>query len=161
MLISDIMLILAGTAAALMAGLFYTFSVAVNRGLGRLGDREFVMTMQHINSEILNPFFYLGFFGAPLLLLLAAFMHSEGGGTSFVLLLVATVLYFTGVFGVTVAKNVPMNNKLAELTPETASEEEISGARMAFEKPWLRWNHIRTVASGLTVVLVFIVAVLS
>lgn len=161
MVFSDIVIIIAGTAAALMAGLFYTFSIAVNRGLERVGDREFVMVMRAINSEILNPMFFLGFFGTPLLLLLATYMHSEEGSTSFIFLLAATVLYFTGVFGVTVAKNVPMNNKLAKLTPETASEEEISGARIAFEKPWVRWNHVRAVSSVLTVALAFAAAVFS
>ncbi|MBC9796318.1 DUF1772 domain-containing protein [Sinomicrobium weinanense] len=161
MIFSDIVTIAAGTAAALMAGLFYAFSIAVNRALEQLGDKAFVSAMQAINSKILNPMFFLGFFGTPLLLLLATFMHSDGGGLPFIFLLSATVLYFAGVFGVTVVKNVPMNNKLAELAPETASEEEVSGARIAFEKPWLRWNHVRAVVSVLTVVLVLIAAVLS
>lgn len=156
MLFSDIVLIMAGWTSALMAGLFYAFSIAVNRGLERLDDREFVKAMQFINSRILNPLFFLVFFGAPLLLLLATVLHGEEGGKPFVFLLAATILYFTGVFGVTVIKNVPMNTKLAKLIPETASEEEISGMRTAFEKPWTRWNHIRTVASCLTVILVFI-----
>ncbi|MGS2761779.1 anthrone oxygenase family protein [Sinomicrobium sp. M5D2P9] len=156
MVFSEIVLILAGLATALMAGLFYAFSIAVNRGLQELGDKEFVKAMQLINLRILNPLFFLFFFGAPLLLLLATVLHGEGGGKPFAFLLAATILYLIGVFGVTVVKNVPMNNKLAKFTPETASKEEISGVRIAFEKPWTRWNHVRTVASCLTVILVFI-----
>lgn len=158
MLFPDIVLVLAGLASALMAGLFYAFSIAVNRGLERLGNKEFVVAVQSINSAILNPLFFLAFFGAPLLLLLATVLHGEEGGKQFVFLLTATALYLIGVFGVTVVKNVPMNDKLAKLIPETASEEEISGARSAFEKPWLRWNHVRTVASCVTVILVLITA---
>lgn len=161
MVFPDVVTVMAGTAAALMAGLFYTFSIAVNRALEQLDDREFVSAMRAINSEILNPMFFLGFFGTPLLLLLATFMHSDVGDRPFIFLLAATVLYLLGVFGVTVAKNVPMNNKLARIAPETASEEEISGARKVFEKPWLHWNHVRTLASVLTVVLVLIAAVFS
>ncbi|MGS2739930.1 anthrone oxygenase family protein [Sinomicrobium sp. M5D2P17] len=156
MLFLDIVLILAGLTSALMAGLFYAFSIAVNRGLEQLNDMEFVKAMQFINSRILNPLFFLGFLGAPLLLLLATVLHGEEGGKPFVFLLAATVLYLIGVFGVTVVKNVPMNTKLGKFIPETASEEEISGMRTAFEKPWTRWNHVRTVASCLTVILVLI-----
>ena len=46
-------------AMALIAGLFYSFSVAVMTGLARADDRTFIDTMQRINRAIQNPMFFL------------------------------------------------------------------------------------------------------
>jgi uncharacterized membrane protein len=58
-------LILAATAtfSALMAGLFFAYSVSVSPGLGRLPDNAYLPSMQHINRAIQNPLFFVVFFG--------------------------------------------------------------------------------------------------
>ena len=58
MKLEDILLIIAGTLVALIAGLFFGFSVAVNRGLHRLKDSEYLAAMQSINEVIQNPLFF-------------------------------------------------------------------------------------------------------
>ncbi|QEE49539.1 hypothetical protein FUA48_08085 [Flavobacterium alkalisoli] len=66
---------------ALMAGLFYSYSFSVNPGLGRLGDESYLMAMQSINRAILNPIFFICFFGSVALLPLNAYLGYEGNIT--------------------------------------------------------------------------------
>ena len=53
----------------LMAGLFFAFSVAVMRALGRLPAAHGMAAMQSINVAILNPLFLSVFLGTALLCL--------------------------------------------------------------------------------------------
>ena len=49
--------------AALVAGIFYAFSTFVMQALGRLAPREGIAAMQSINVVVINPLFFLAFFG--------------------------------------------------------------------------------------------------
>ena len=75
MKISDAILVITATATALMAGIFFAFSCAVNLGLARLPDSQYVAAMQSINRRIQNPVFFAAFFGASLFLPLSTFLH--------------------------------------------------------------------------------------
>ncbi|WP_238555251.1 DUF1772 domain-containing protein [Chryseobacterium sp. P1-3] len=75
-----------------------------------MSDTEYLKAMQSINREILNPVFFLSFMGTLILLPVSAFVFR--GQPAFIFLLLASLAYLTGVFGVTVAGNVPMNNVL-------------------------------------------------
>lgn len=148
-------LIVTGVLVSLLAGVFFAFTVSVNGGLRRLKDLEYVRAMQSINSVIQNPLF-LGVFMLPVILLpWVTFMFWNQGGLLAMLLLTTSILYIVGSFGVTVAGNVPLNEKLAR-----ATETEASAARVAFEKPWNRLHTIRTLASVAATILLFIVATL-
>ncbi|WP_278021525.1 hypothetical protein [Flavobacterium ginsengisoli] len=46
MKLTDIILIIAATFTALMAGLFFSYSVSVMLGLGKLNDKEFLNAMR-------------------------------------------------------------------------------------------------------------------
>jgi hypothetical protein len=63
-------------AMALVAGLIYTFSVAVMPNLADADDRTFVATMQRFNE---NPVFQLSFTGALVLTALAAVLQRRYG----------------------------------------------------------------------------------
>jgi uncharacterized membrane protein len=132
----------ATVGAGLMAGLFFAFSVAVMPALGRLQPAVGARTMQAVNSAILNPVFGVVFGGTTVLCVLlavAAPFSVESGTTSIV---VGAVLYVVGSFVVTVALNVPLNNRLAAVDPDGAA-----GARVWSEYlvRWTAWNHVRTV----------------
>lgn len=49
-------------------------------------------------------------------------------------------------FVVTIAFNVPLNNRLAALDPAGLSAAEAAREWMAYYTPWTTWNHVRTVA---------------
>lgn len=132
----------------LVAGLFYSFSFGVNLGLGRLSDLEYLRAMQSINREILNPWFFTGFFGALATLVGCVwFAHEYFGNHVFLLVVGALVLYTFGVMAVTILGNVPLNEALDKLDLNTMGHEQLRGHRRLFEEPWNRLNTIRTMAA--------------
>ena len=129
----DMILILTGNVTALMAGLFFAWSWSVTLGLRRLSDKEYLSAMQAMNRAILNPVFFVCFFGAALLLPLNAYLEF-GRSTSnrFWYLFAATCFYLIGVMGVTVFGNIPLNNALEAFDLKTASTEEMAKSRSNF-----------------------------
>ncbi|WP_017586538.1 anthrone oxygenase family protein [Nocardiopsis ganjiahuensis] len=138
--------VLAAVLTGLFAGLFLAFSMAVMPGLARAGDQAMVEAMQGINTAILNPLFALVFVGAPvaalgsLALFLASGAHVSAAwaGAALVLLVVTVVVTFT--------VNVPRNNAL-ERAGAAERIKDPAAARAAFEPVWVRWNHLRSLAS--------------
>jgi uncharacterized membrane protein len=144
----------------LLAGLFYGYDCSVIKGLGNLSDTAYLQSFQSINKAIQNPYFFVSFMGSLLILPIASWLsYNSSNSVSFYLLLLATLIYFIGVFGVTIFCNVPLNEQLTNFSISTSSETEISIMRKAFEKPWNYYHSIRTVASiisfGLTILSVF------
>jgi uncharacterized membrane protein len=150
----SIVLVVAGTLTALVAGLFFGFEVAVNGGLHRLKDPEYVGAMQSINVAILNPIFMLSFFGPVILLPLASFLYRDSS-VALGLLVGASLLYIIGTFGLTIAGNVPLNERLASVDATSSSDAEMSQARVQFEGRWNRLHSVRTLASSAATVVVF------
>jgi len=110
--------------------------------------------MQNINAAILNPLFFLSFFGTTILIPITTVLHKSS--SSFPWLLAASLIYLLGVLGVTMFGNVPLNNALSAFKLEGASLESIKDARTAFENSWNRFHTIRTIAAGLSLlILVF------
>ena len=150
-------LVITATTTALMAGLFYSYSCSVNLGLGRLPDAAYITSMISINRAIQNPVFFISFLGTPLLLPLSTYLnYGQPISIRFWFLLVATVVYLIGVFGVTVLGNIPLNRMLDVFDIQAASMEEIARQRVKFEGPWNKLNNIRTLASTLAIILVVI-----
>lgn len=129
--------------AALLAGLFFAFSMSVMRGLDTLGADAAASAMRSINRRILNPWLFLVFLGTPLSALAAGIVAGPAGedGTW---LFAAAALSFLGSFVITAAFNVPMNNALE------------SGAITwtDYARRWTAWNTVRAIASAGTVALI-------
>ena len=140
---------------ALMAGLFYAYACSVNLGLGRLSDTEYLRAMQLINRAILNPWFFVSFFGTLIMMPFSTwyFHKVSGADLSFYLILAATLVYYAGVFGVTVLGNVPLNQSLDRFDIGSATLQEIDSKRRTFEIPWNKLNLIRTLANLLSLIL--------
>lgn len=136
-------ILLATVAMGLAAGLFYSFSIAVMRGLAQTDDRTFVSTMQQINVRILNGWFALSFGGALVLTLLAVVLHL-GAAHRGVLwwVVVAAALYIAQLI-ITFGLNIPLNNALdAAGDPDRIGD--LAAVRAAFEAKWVLWNNVRT-----------------
>ncbi len=162
MTISNVILVLTATCTALMAGLFYSYSCSVVLGLRLLTDAEYISAMQSINKAIQNPIFFLSFFGTLLLLPASTYLnYLQPLAVRFWLLLTATILYFTGVFGVTVFGNIPLNNALEKFNLLNASKEAISLQRTIFEARWNNLNTVRTISSIASLVVVIIACIYS
>jgi uncharacterized membrane protein len=139
--------LLAALGCGLVAGVFFAFSTFVMRALGTLPPPQGIAAMQSINVVVLNPWF-LGLFlgtGATCLLLggTAALGWSRPGSG---LVLAGAALYLIGTLGVTMVCNVPRNEALAAVSPES-----IDGARLwtRYLSDWTNWNHVRTAAAAL------------
>jgi uncharacterized membrane protein len=153
--LETISLVITATLTALIAGLFYAYSCSVVPGLGGLPDAQYLAAMQSINRAILNPVFFASFMGTLLCLPFCTYLcYKQGVSPRVVYLLCASLLYASGVFGVTMVGNVPLNEALDTFSIHAASANEIAQQRIVFEASWNRLNLVRTGASLLTLVLV-------
>ncbi len=160
MSIQNILLVITVTSAGLIAGLFYGYSCSVNAGLGKLSDSAYLSAMQSINREILNPVFFTSFVGTVLLLPISTWLHYKSGvSTTFWLLLISSLVYAAGTFGVTMAGNVPLNEALDKFNIDSANIESLAKQRENFEMSWNRLHTIRTTASVVVFILVVIACI--
>ena len=128
-----------------MAGIFFAFSNFVMKALGRLHPDEGIAAMQSVNVTVLNPGFFLVFFGTGalcVLLLVRALMDWEQPAARYVT--AASVLYIAGTLGVTMLLNVPRNNALARAKPGDAEATRLWSDYLV---TWTAWNTVRTVAA--------------
>ncbi|MBO9675743.1 MAG: DUF1772 domain-containing protein [Sphingobacteriaceae bacterium] len=147
-------------STALIGGLFYAYSCSVIPGLARLSDASFLQAMQSINRAILNPLFFISFIGTLIILPISVWFFREQA-IVFYLLLGATLLYFGGVFLVTIIGNVPLNNLLDGADLSKLSATALTSLREKFEPDWNLFHQIRTIASFICIILVATAAILS
>ena len=137
--------ICAALGSGMMGGLLFAFSNFVMTALAHQPPASGVRTMQAINIYILNPLFFLVFFGTAVASFLVAAMTilraPRAGGPWFI---AGAALYLIGTIGVTMACNVPLNNRLAALNPETAVAADYW---QTYLSAWIKWNHVRASAS--------------
>ena len=140
----------------LSAGFFYAWQVSVIPGTRNVGDHAYLETMKSINRAILNPAFFLVFFGTLILLGLASFYELSTSKLVFGLTLLASITYLAGTFGVTAFGNVPLNNELDVLKITEISTEKINEFRKYYESNWNRLHRIRTVFSVISFLLLLV-----
>ena len=142
--------------SGLVAGIFYSFSVIVMRGLARLSKPEAIRAMQAINVVVINRWFFsvfMGTSGLSLGLLLAFSLDFRGGAS--VAVIVGALIYIVGCFLVTGTRNVPRNEKLDKISSEDEQSHPIWDS---YFEEWTYYNHVRTAAS-FAAMLCYLVAV--
>jgi len=160
MTIQNIVMLLTGMTSALMAGLFFFWSITIMPGMQKLNDLHYVEAMQNFNREILHPAFYIIFIGSVILLPVATYLEwRHGVSEKFWLLLSATLIYLGGVILVTALGNVPLNNELEIFNIKKSAPEAFKAVRDNFESAWNRLNWIRTFSSFASLLLVLIAIV--
>lgn len=131
--------------SGLIAGAFFAFSTFVMGALGRLPAAHGIAAMQSINIVVINPWFLSVFMGTAvacvLLVAAAVFTWQQPGA---MLLLAGALLYFAGTFLVTMFFNVPLNDALAAVNPESS---EGASLWTRYLSTWTNWNHVRTIAA--------------
>ena len=143
-------LVLAILFTGLSAGLCFTWTNAITPGIGRLNDIVYLQAFQQMNRTILNPMFFVVFFGPFLLSLLNLYLFKGSSSTFMWLLITATVIYFFGVVLVTIFGNVPLNEMLAKTDLSNTSVDQLKSLRDNFEVKWNRLHLIRTLTSILS-----------
>lgn len=140
--------------AGAMAGFFYAYSMSVMWALDAVDPKAAIASMQSINIVVRNAIFFPAFFGTPVVALVAAGLWWKAGAEQVALLLaLAAIVYLAGTFLLTILANVPMNEALAIATIPADPE----AARLLWQNysgPWTMWNHVRTLASFITLLLV-------
>jgi uncharacterized membrane protein len=131
--------------AGTIGGVFFAFSAFVMQALAQLPATQGAAAMQRINVVVLNRVF-LGVFMGTALLSLGAVAASLLAWTvpRSPWLIAAGLLYLVGCFGVTVAFNVPRNQRLAAMAADSTQAAAYWGV---YVREWTLWNHVRTVAS--------------
>jgi uncharacterized membrane protein len=141
----------------LMAGIFFTWSNAVKPGIGKLGDIEYLRALQSMNRVILNNAFRIIFLGAIIAVaLVPVFYFNLYPKNIFWLFVFTLVIYWIGVFGVTVSGNIPLNEILDKTNLESITLEEIKTLRKSIELKWNNYNLIRCISSGITFILLIV-----
>jgi len=137
-----------GLASALVGGVFQAFSDFVMRGLLGAAPAAGIETMQHINRTVMKSGFLTTFIAlAPATIVLAVYAVLRLEGQVRALLIAAAILYVVAVFLVTIAGNVPMNERLDAMVHTST---EAADYWQTYGKVWTRWNHVRTLGSILT-----------
>jgi uncharacterized membrane protein len=137
--------VVSAVLSGLVGGVFFAFSVFVMRALAQLAPPSGVSAMQRINVTVINALFLGPFLGsAPLLGVTAYVASSAGQARSSLWLWAAFVVYTLGSVVVTLTLNVPRNNRLAALQPESQAAAKYWPIYL---REWLLWNHVRCAAS--------------
>jgi uncharacterized membrane protein len=146
--LTTVLLWTAALSSGLMAGVYFAFSGFIMKAFDKIETAQSVAAMNSINEVILRSLFMPVFFGSPiisLLLVVVAFVYWGEAGAG--LALIAGVVYFAGMFICTVVFNVPLNNVLARLGPDSDNAQQIWSHYL---RTWTKWNHLRTVSSLVT-----------
>ena len=141
----DLLILTCAIGSGLVAGVFFAFSTAVMKALGKLPPSHGIAAMQAINVVILNPLFLGVFLGT-------AFACAGAGVTCFLQpeqpergwVLSGALTYLVGSFLVTIGFNVPRNERLARVG---AADPQAIAVWQDYLRTWTAWNHVRTVAS--------------
>lgn len=140
-----VLLVSATLGSGLMAGLFCSFSNFMMQALSRIPAPKGIAAMQSINLVIVKPAFLLVFFGTAVACALSLVIGwKQLNISALVWTACGGAIYAIGCLVVTMAFNVPLNNRLAAVDAD--SDE---GAKMwqTYLVQWTRWNHVRSIAT--------------
>lgn len=136
--------------SALIGGLYFAFSTFIMTALARLDQTAGIAAMNAINTDIQRSLFMPIFLGSTVTATVLAILALPGWGEPAALpMLVGGVLYLVGMFVVTMVWNVPLNNALLA----TALNVDAASTWARYLKEWTFWNHVRTIASIVSLVL--------
>ncbi len=151
MSLTTIAVVTALIGSALIAGVFFAFSSFIMKALADRPSAEGIAAMQSINVVVLNRSFLGTFIGTALISASIAVAAVVTWGTSAAPWFLAGALsYFVGTFIVTAWGNVPLNDRLAEV-----SSAEPGAAKFweHYLSRWTMFNTVRTVAAALAVLM--------
>src|ERR687886_2530221 len=129
----------------LIAGVFFAFSSFVMSALARLQPTQGIAAMQSINITAINPLCMTVLFGtaaACILLAVSSLLKWHQPGAAYLLL--GSLLYLIGTLGVTIVFNVPLNEALARVEPDSTGGANLWASYLG---NWTFWNHIRAAAA--------------
>jgi uncharacterized membrane protein len=135
--LTNLLLAASVLTSLVIGGVYFAFSGFLMQSLTQAGEAG-MQAMTSINRVILGSIFMPLFFGSTLLAVASGLLGlrqlDEPSGW---LMLAGGVIFLVGMFGVTAAFNVPLNNRL-DISPAAVWPEYLAN--------WTTWNHLRTLA---------------
>ena len=131
-------------------GFFFTMSFSIMPGLDLTAPYSAILANQEIGHATQKSYFAVALIGTPvsLAILLGLLWRS---GTKVERIWVAfAFLAFVAMMVVTLTLNVPLNQILDAL-PIAADQENLSALWFAYSVDWQKWNLLRVLFSGLSV----------
>ncbi|WP_411732046.1 DUF1772 domain-containing protein [Paeniglutamicibacter sp.] len=131
--------------AGVAGGVYFAFSAIVMPALRALPAGQGVPAMQRINTSAVRlPFMavFLGGAAASVALVIAELTSdaaAPGAANRF-----AGAGLALAAFGITIVRNVPLNNELARIAPGGA---DVAARWTVFDRGWSPANHVRAAAS--------------
>ena len=143
--------------SAVIGGVFSAFSEFIMAAFKQASPAAGIEAMQQINTTVIPTQFVSGILLIPVFgMALAAYATTVFEGAVVATLYLAATVYGSSVFLLTLAGNVPMNNRLAGLAPASAEAEAYWEV---YARRWTRLNHYRSIGSILTAGLYIVAAV--
>jgi len=134
-------------------GFFYAWVCSTMWGLDAADPRVAIDAMQAMNASVRNPVFFPAFFLTPVFLAVTASVAWGQTHRGVAILFGASAaVYVFGAFLVTAMVNVPMNEALAQVSVP-ADTEAARRIWQDYSQPWQIWNTVRTVFSGVALLL--------
>ncbi len=134
-------------------GFFYAWVCSTMWGLDAAPADVAIQAMQAMNASVRNATFAPIFFATPLVIAVAAvFAWQSSAPKAAIYLSLASMLYLGGGLVLTMVVNVPMNDALAnQVIPD--DPQKAQDIWQAYSPRWQRFNILRTIASGMTLLL--------
>ena len=134
--------------SAVIGGVFSAFSEFIMAGLLRAEPASGIEAMQHINRTVLKTQFVAGIILiAPFSIGFALYALAVFEGNARFILSLIPIVYVPSVLVMTIAGNVPMNNRLEGLDHSSA---DAAAYWVKYGRVWTRLNHVRSIGSILT-----------
>ena len=135
-------------------GFFYAWVCSTMWGLDTLDPNSAIAAMNAMNISVRNGVFFPAFFGTPVVLLVTCVTAFLASQRKIALLMgIAALIYIGGAFIPTASVNVPMNIALEAFSAPLAVEEA-QALWSQYSPRWQFWNTLRTIASGVALLLV-------
>lgn len=134
----------AAVGSGLIAGLCFAFASFIMRALDTLGPAQAIRAMQAINSGILQSGAMVVWLGTAVAGVASASLAIVMGQGS--LAIVAAVLYLLGAMVITRGGNIPLNEALDRVEPDSPGAGE---EWQRYHASWGRWNGVRTAVCAL------------
>jgi uncharacterized membrane protein len=147
----DILTLVTALGAATIGGTFFGFSNFIMKALAMQPAPAGIRAMQAIDVTVLNRTFLSTLMGTALLGLVLVALAFFGGS---LWAAAGAIAYIVGTFVVTMAINVPMNERLRVLAPDSA--EAAIYWQQIYLKEWVFWNSVRTAAALLALVMLIL-----
>lgn len=127
-------------ALALVAGLNFTFAVAVMPNLAGVDDHTFVEVTQRFNK---NPVFPVSFTLALVLMVFATVLQAARAPGVAVRWAVAALMLYGVVLAITALLHIPLNYEIDQ-AGDADRIKDLGHVRDRFEGPWVVGNIVRT-----------------